>query len=38
VQATKILSGLLQRDILSQLEKDADITRGEAAILIHELL
>ena len=38
VQATKILSGLLQRDVLSQLEKDADITRGEAAILIHELL
>ena len=38
VQATKILSGLLQRDVLSQLEKDADITRGEAAILIHQLL
>ena len=38
VQATKILSGLLQRDVSSQLEKDADITRGEAAILIHKLL
>ena len=38
VQAVKILSGLLQQDVLSQLEKDADITRGEAAILIHELL
>ena len=38
VQAVKILSGLLRQNVSSQLEKDADITRGEAAMLIHRFL
>jgi hypothetical protein len=38
VQAEKILSGLLQQEVLLQSKSDTDLTRGEAAILIHQFL
>ena len=38
VQAVKILSGLLQQEFSSKLKVDADLTRGEAALLIYQLL
>ena len=38
VQAVKILSGLLQQEFSSQFKIDTDLTRGEAALLIHQLL
>ena len=38
VQAVKILAGLLQQKVSSQLKIDTDLTRGEAAILIHKFL
>ena len=38
VQAEKILSGLLQQEVLLQSKSDTDLTRGEAAMLIHKLL
>ena len=38
VQAVKILSGLLQQKFSSELKIDRDLTRGEAALLIYQLL